>query len=379
MTKRTTRAKPQTLVALCLDSSGSMGHLRQTTVDNINLILNGLRNNDTDDAPIHVARLSFGSFGKDVSLDAPLTRAKDLGSLLLKDYVPYGGTPLFDCVGLAIDHLQEFEALQRKRHKATKLLNFLVTVVTDGEENASVRFRAADFVRKLKELDTFNQWTFAFQVPKGKADWFSRQFQVPRGNVSEWELNDEGMRNMRIETVSATTNYMNNVRSAAATGQTVSMNSFYADVTTDLSKVKQTQVKRKLDDVSGKFKQFDVPAEAVVKDFVEAKTKRPYVIGSAFYLLMKPEKVQPQKQVLIQEKGSKAVWGGQEARDLIGLPTGTHAKVKPGNHSNYDIYVQSASVNRKLPRGTKLLVDTTMQHGVAPTWDHTAVAQAVKP
>lgn len=31
------------------------------------------------------------------------------------------------------------------------------------------------------------------------------------------------------------------------------------------------------------------------------------------------------------------------------------AQVKPGNHANFDIFVQSTSFNRKLVRGTKLL------------------------
>jgi hypothetical protein len=41
---------------------------------------------------------------------------------------------------------------------------------------------------------------------------------------------------------------------------------------------------------------------------------------------------------------------------MIGLPANADAKVEPGNHANYDIFVQSTSVNRKLPRGTKLIV-----------------------
>jgi hypothetical protein len=56
------------------------------------------------------------------------------------------------------------------------------------------------------------------------------------------------------------------------------------------------------------------------------------------------------------EKGSKAIYGGNAARSLIGLPYGAEAKVEPGNHANYDIFVQSTSTNRKLVRGTKLLV-----------------------
>lgn len=71
---------------------------------------------------------------------------------------------------------------------------------------------------------------------------------------------------------------------------------------------------------------------------------------------MKPEKVQGSKKVLLVEKGKPEVWAGSQARQMIGLPIAADAKVEPGNHANYDIFVQSTSVNRKLPRGTKIIV-----------------------
>jgi hypothetical protein len=57
------------------------------------------------------------------------------------------------------------------------------------------------------------------------------------------------------------------------------------------------------------------------------------------------------------EKKKGSIWGGYKARELIGLPTdGSLAIVEPGNHANYDIYVQSTSVNRLLVRGTNFLL-----------------------
>jgi hypothetical protein len=55
-------------------------------------------------------------------------------------------------------------------------------------------------------------------------------------------------------------------------------------------------------------------------------------------------------------KGQKAVYMGEDARRMLGLPTSGVAKVRPGNHSSFDVFVQSTSLNRKLVRGTKLLV-----------------------
>jgi hypothetical protein len=120
--------------------------------------------------------------------------------------------------------------------------------------------------------------------------------------------------------------------------------------------VTPTKLKRELEDVASECSVYTVTAEEEISDFVERKTRKLYVRGSAYYQLTKNEIVQPNKKVLIMEKGKRAIYGGVEAREMIGLPDGAKAKVTPGNHANYDIFVQSTSSNRKLVRGTKLIV-----------------------
>ena len=56
----------------------------------------------------------------------------------------------------------------------------------------------------------------------------------------------------------------------------------------------------------------------------------------------------------MREIKTGAVYGGAEAREILGLP-GTDIKVKPTDFSDWDIFVQSTSNNRKLVVGTNLL------------------------
>jgi hypothetical protein len=93
-----------------------------------------------------------------------------------------------------------------------------------------------------------------------------------------------------------------------------------------------------------------------IKEFVEENTNQPYRLGDAFYQLSKTEKIQAGKDLMIMEKGKRGIWAGSEARELVGIPKGAAGKVTPGNHSNFDIFVQSTSTNRKLVRGTRVLV-----------------------
>jgi len=56
------------------------------------------------------------------------------------------------------------------------------------------------------------------------------------------------------------------------------------------------------------------------------------------------------------EKDKKYIYGGSEARNLIGLPDNQYAKVDPYNLSNLKVFIRSDSVNRKLVRGTEIIV-----------------------
>jgi len=105
------------------------------------------------------------------------------------------------------------------------------------------------------------------------------------------------------------------------------------------------------------FKIFTVNQEEEIRPFVEGKTKKPYVQGSAYYLLTKREKIQEGKELLLQDRATTQVFGdSQRIRQQLGLPTAGDIRVNPGNHANWNLFVQSTSVNRKLVRGSKVLV-----------------------
>jgi hypothetical protein len=101
---------------------------------------------------------------------------------------------------------------------------------------------------------------------------------------------------------------------------------------------------------------WDVRKDCTITDFVERKLNHTMTRGTAFYQLMKPEKaVQEYKKICIRNKKSGAVYTGVEARELLHLPTSGTIRLVPGNHGEFDIFVQSTSTNRKLIAGTELL------------------------
>jgi hypothetical protein len=255
-----------------------------------------------------------------------------------------GMTALYDGVGTCAERLKK---LQKKNDPTTA---FCVMVVTDGEENYSSRFDAEMLRKLMAETQGTDKWTYAFSVPNNsyKAALVSR-LGIPAGNVTVWDTTSvSGHKNMAATNIGATNSYYV-TRSLGATQST----SFY----TDLSNVTSKDLKKDLVDVSDEFRAFRVHEEQDIKSLVEDRTKKPYVLGSTFYELTKPEAIQAHKDILIvAKKNKKPVYGGADARDVLGLPSTGTVKVKPGNHGDWNVFVQSTSTNRKLVRGTEVLV-----------------------
>lgn len=342
-----------TFVATVLDNSSSMSKLINKVKPVVNMIHTSVQRNSLQSKM--PASVSMYTFDDIVRTQFENTPSEEVPSF--DRYSPSGMTALFAGLKHAIDRLEAFGTLV-KGDKA-----FLVNVITDGEENAS-QVNIPFLVGLMKELMINGDWTFTFQVPVGKAAAFSRCYNIPMGNIREWEQTNEGTQTVADSMDVGLTSYF----SDRSLGKKATQD-FYQ---TDASKLTDTKVNRALDDVTKQFRVMAVPAEAAIKDFVESKTKKPYVIGSSYYELTKTEKVQANKKVLLMKIGEKTVYGGPGARSLIGIPEGVAVKVVPGNHSAYKIYVESTSVNRKLVRGTKVLLDKLKILNSKSTWDHNA-------
>ena len=141
---------------LLLDESGSMEIVREVTLRGVNELvqtIKGLAQEFSDKRQI-VGLTTFNGLGikdrlflEDVSALQPLT---------LADYQPSSLTPLHDAIGHAVSKL---------RHvlDTTGAANFqvLVTILTDGEENASKEYTRPVIHRLIEELKG-QGWTFTY-------------------------------------------------------------------------------------------------------------------------------------------------------------------------------------------------------------------------
>jgi hypothetical protein len=337
----------KTFIGFSLDHSASMRGITKAAARDYNTNIASIKQNAIEhnqDVIVSVVNCGAGASAtvKREIINSSVTVLKPIPE---SNYEANGrGTPLYDSVG---ELIEMFEALPEASDINT---SFLLMIITDGEENASIKWNAITLASKIKQLHATDRWSFVFRVPKGYGKKLAKTLDIFEGNIQEWEQTTKGLDQASQVTTQAIGGYFR----SRATGAT-STSSFY----TSLDKVSLTEVKSVLTDISSEILQWTVQTAAeghAIKDFVEHKLGRSMKRGASFYELVKKEnKIQANKLILIQDKTSKHVYSGDVARDMIGLPKYSDVRVRPGDHSNFKVFVQSTSVNRILPVGTDVI------------------------
>lgn len=353
-------AKLENDFVICLDSSGSMESSRDGAIKAFNEEVETIKG-EAHKLGMKMPKVTLFTFGKQSSVKLEYFRipADQFLPLSRGTFVPDGQTPMFDCIGDAIEKL-----LAEPDVRSNENLSVVLHVITDGAENHSKRFDANSIARLFEQTKATGRWSHAIMVPRGSKSSFVNRFgAIDSESVMEWETTNRGAEQAGAVMRGSVVNYM----TGRSTGSKSAPKFF---VQPDLSKLTAADL-AKLTDLSKHFKCYTVDQEAAIKDYIEGKTGKPYVIGSAYYQLSKAEKkVHKHKAILLRDRFTKKIFGGAQARQLIGLPHDVDAKVEPGNHANFDIFVESTSVNRKLVRGSLLLHDHTQVMDKTPTWQH---------
>lgn len=283
-------------------------------------------------------RVSIYSFSNDVRCliyDKDVLRLPSISTL----YHPGGMTALVDATLKSLDDLSQTATLYGDHA-------FLAFVLTDGQENRS-RNRPAKLVDRLNGIP--NNWTVACLVPDQRSVFESKGFGFPPDNIAVWDAQSAaGVAEVGETIRRATDNFMQ----ARATGVRGTRTLF----STGLDAVNASTVHDALTPLAPTaYDILPVHQDSPIREYVYSRGLN-YQIGKGFYQLTKTENIQPQKQVAIREKSTGEVYWGDGARDLLGLPRNMQVRVKPNINPEYDVFVQSTSVNRKVLRDTDLLV-----------------------
>lgn len=241
--------------------------------------------------------------------------------------------------------MKSFEDLD----KTTQLYgdhSYLVIGLTDGKENMSYQYNSSDLNRRINNLP--DNWTLALMVPDQTSVYEAKRMGFPASNIQVWDVSSKGLNDVDGVLKKVTDNYLNN----RAKGIRGTKNLFSLDT----SRLSVNVVRKTLQELNvDQYEMLNVYQDSPIKECVEKMTKEKYRIGSGYYQLTKPEKIQPAKNICLWSKKDGKVYTGNHARDLLKLPP-YEVKVSPAQHVDFEIFAQSTSVNRRLVKGTKLLL-----------------------
>ena len=325
-------------IGLVLDSSSSMNYIASSLVQVADGQIAYLAQRSKElnqETRISVWTFSYNSNIQCVVWDMDVLRLPSIADL----YYTSGMTALVDATLRSINDLSETPERYGDH-------SFLLYVLTDGQENNSVKSPStlADRIAGLPE-----NWTLAALVPDTNGKHEAKRFGFPAGNIEIWDASSkagmiEAGERIRVATDSYMTSRASGVRSTTTLFSTDAQ-------TVNAQTIKKAKLKPL---TASKYKLVPVPHDVEIRQFT-IDCGFQYIIGQGFYELSKTETIQPQKVIAIVERGPRGkVYVGADARNMIGLPD-AEVRVKPDFNPDYAVYVQSTSVNRKLKAGTKYL------------------------
>ncbi len=148
--------KTQIYNLIILDKSGSMSSIANAAISGFNETVGGIRSaqeryNETQEH--FVSLFTFCNCAKEyVYENVPVAEIKGLTS---SKYNPCCGTPLYDAMGISLNKL-----LNQIKNKEDATA--VVTVITDGLENASTMFSGSDIKALVERLKDEEGWNFAY-------------------------------------------------------------------------------------------------------------------------------------------------------------------------------------------------------------------------
>ena len=140
---------------IILDKSGSMHDIRQSAINGFNETLGSIQAAQKKYADTQEHYLTFVTFcGCGIEYVHDNIKVSEAHKITSDDYEPCCVTPLYDAIGFTLSKMKK---IIKKDEDSTAI----VTIITDGEENASAEYNLKQvhaLIHSLKE----EGWTFAY-------------------------------------------------------------------------------------------------------------------------------------------------------------------------------------------------------------------------
>jgi hypothetical protein len=189
---------------IILDESGSMQSIKKTIINGFNEVVKTIKSVALEypEQEHTITLMSFNEVRLNKILEnMPISHLNEINE---NSYLPDSNTPLFDAMGHGILNLSR---IIEKDNPPT--YNVLVTILTDGEENASKEFNST-YIKSLVESCKEKNWTFTYIGANHDVKSFAARLSI--SNVMKFEMSEEDMQRIFNQDRDARMNYSRKIR-----------------------------------------------------------------------------------------------------------------------------------------------------------------------
>jgi hypothetical protein len=168
---------------IILDESGSMSSIKKATISGFNEVVQTIKGIEKKflEQEHFISLVSFNGLGIKTLLDKQ--PAASLSLIDEKTYQPDSMTPLYDAIALSVLRLKVDVS-------GIKNVNVLVTILTDGEENASKEFSHSQVNGIISEMKKLG-WTFTYIGANHDVEKVAHSISIT--NTMVFEANEQDM------------------------------------------------------------------------------------------------------------------------------------------------------------------------------------------
>ena len=187
---------------IILDESGSMDSIKKATISGFNELVQTIKGIEKQfpEQQHFISFVTFNGAGIKTHLDKQAVAM--LSQIDAKSYQPASMTPLYDAIGLSVTKLRLDLAGQEN-------VNVLITILTDGEENASREFNG-QHIKTLIEEQKASGWTFTYIGANQDVEKVAATMSIT--NTMEFSADDRGVNEMFAKERSSRFSYSQKIR-----------------------------------------------------------------------------------------------------------------------------------------------------------------------